>query len=1280
MKALSIRVYHYSLWLLLASLVSLALISMAGRLLLNQVEYFKEEIEQELARYGIKGVRLENIEGQFQGLQPFLRVKGASLSIPGREQSLSVNELSLQLKLVESFLKGELILQSLHSRIERLVLVRDEQGAWWLNDIPLSAEGKSDTRLDVVGFFQRLPAFVDIDIALIELQDRLHAVDYRIQHARLVNRFDHKQLSLQLSAQLPDSLGRRIEIFIKGDAIHQQLYVNAEKLRLERFQQLASLSQSALGQAQLSLKSWIDLKQFVPLKVVSQAKISELLLLPKDPTQARADAEPLQFRLLQRADAEEGRWRIHSEFMGIQKGARTFPDINTQLLLSKRADKPQLWVDRLELSLLDSILGDLLPDESARRLLSGLQAEATLSDVVAEIDAQVPLQSLVGFSFSGLGNRPYRGIPGLDGVDGAVVTRAGQARVRIDAKQLEMDFAGLFRAPLKLDTLAADAVLHFRDSTLYVEAEQFSVTSPDIALSGRLRLEAPANKRPFLSLRADYREGRVDAVHRYLPVAIMPQAIVHWLDAALQGGEVTRGDLLFHGRLQKPALLERQRSGVMHASFAVSNPQLRFLPDWPIATGGEGRVDFLNSGMSADLSRVGFAYSTVDRLNLQIPDLLKARLSIDINTRTQADDLLKTLSRLPILNLFDEVQSKTTVISGRVDSEIRLDIPLSKKLNRKITVTAKADLKSVDLSIPGWMVDFKQLKGLVTVDNERVSAKSLSGLYQGDKMRLSVIALPKAKRTKFYMQGELQSQHLLTLLPDYLRQPVSGASVWDVAVSVGHQPSDSSPLLEISAQSNLLGSRFSFPEPARVDGKQEQGFSFSAELFNGGRFPFRLSLDDRMKASGLLSFADTAANPLAWLNVQLGAGDSIQRTSGVRVKGRLAQLDVNDWFDYRRRYFSESDEGSAPFLQQVQSIDLAVEQMAVGGQQASASKLRLVNDGKQLQGSIDSSLARGSFELPYRMDVTHPLIADLEYIRLKKSTSAESFNAAIADMPNLLITSKLVSYEGMEFDRLILSSRAEADLFVIEQLDLSHDKVQLKSSGRWQFEPQSKLHVSVFNIDIKGPHFGETVNKLGLGETIKGGKVDFNGQVGWNGEIYRINWPSLLGEVSLKLDDGYLRNVDPGAGRFVGLLSFNALPKRLFLDFGDVVKEGMQFNKIRGGFVIKGEQLETENLTMDSVSAKVRVKGATNLRSKTYDQSMVIVPKIGDTLPLIGTLAAGNTVGWGLLLLHKIFKKPIEKSVEIEYKVSGRWDAPQVDLISKPKSLQETDSAYESDY
>ena len=99
--------------------------------------------------------------------------------------------------------------------------------------------------------------------------------------------------------------------------------------------------------------------------------------------------------------------------------------------------------------------------------------------------------------------------------------------------------------------------------------------------------------------------------------------------------------------------------------------------------------------------------------------------------------------------------------------------------------------------------------------------------------------------------------------------------------------------------------------------------------------------------------------------------------------------------------------------------------------------------------------------------------------------------------------------------------------------------------------------------------------------------------------------------------------------------------------------------------------MTTQNAYLDSDAVRIKISGTTNLRAQSYDQFMTIIPKVSDTLPVIGGLAAGSQVGWGLLLLQKLFNKPIEKSVEIEYKVGGPWDNPTLVLLSEPEDFTE---------
>lgn len=1254
-----------SIWLILIALILAAILSISSRTLVSNVDSFKSEIEQELADYGITGVAFENITGSWKGFHPLLKIKGASLSIPGRTEALSINQLELSVKLIPSLLQVDLKLESLHAHVEKLILVHDKQGQWLLNDIPLTSTDEDTTsQLDIYALFKRLPDFVNIDIQLTQIRDQLNDVDYLIQDSSLNSSRQEDQLSMAFVAQLPSALGQQLTLNLKGDASLQQVYLDARNLNLVRLLQLAGKKVSPVIKARISLQSWAELDHFSLSELINEASLTEVRLGEKT-----LPEEAISLSLKQKIDQNSESWRIHTVVDDLRKASRKFTGFESQLVFDKNGSKPAFWLSAIKLGEMRELFSDSLQDSSFSQALDGMAPDANLQQLVAELDLQQLERSLLGVDFSSLSSRPHRSIPGVKTISGRLIAREGDSQLQIDDSPMTVEFTSLFRAPLHFDEFSTTLRMTLQDSGLLVETDSLTLSNSDVKLQARAWMEATKDKPPFLSLRASYQDGKAGSTGKYLPVSIMPEKTVAWLDKSIKGGQIPEGGLMFHGRLQKLAQLDNNQSGEFHALFRVKDPDVSFLPEWPSARKGNGEVSFHNIGMDISFDNVQFASSTVDHVDLSIPNLLRSQLIIQGNTRSPAGAVVDTLEALPILNVVEDINRRKQHIGGVVDTHLELRIPLSSKVEEKLSIKARAELQDVELSIPEWMVEFKNVKGILAVDNANVSAPALDGLYYGDRASLVVTTNSEKNTTEFNLNGDLNSSNLAVLLPTYLQQPVKGISPWDIQVSVANNPSKLNTPILIHAESELSGTQLDFPQPFLVKSDEKRRITFDASISSANELNFKAALIDRVYSSGKLQLQNQSDDRLSVLQLNFDADEALQKKSGYHMTGHIDNLNLNDWDSYLKQYFKDSTDTSS-ILKQIQLVNLTVDDLIWANQRVKESKISIQNNGFYISGNIDSSLARGSIRMPYQVDNENPFTADLEYIRLQKSEIENDLTPEIEDMPNLLINSKIVSYESMEFSDFILRTQNSENVFDIKQLDFSRDGVALKSSGHWQYDDETDEHVSVFNIKIEGKQFGQVVSALGLAESIRNGEINFDGQIGWAGRLFDMNWPTLIGEVELKLKDGYLVNVDPGAGRLVGLMSFSALHKRLFLDFGDVLSEGMQFDEIKGLFKIKGETMTTTNASMDGASAVVKVSGTTNLREKTYDQSMIIIPRVGDTLPILGTLAAGSSVGWGLLLLQKIFKKPIDKSVEIEYKLSGSWEDPVIELTSKPEPVE----------
>ncbi len=675
-------IHRISLWVVVAALILAALLSLAGRVLIDNIEYFRSDIERELADYGIQGVSLDNLEGSWRGFHPSLKVRNASLSIPGRSQALSVNELELSVKLIPSLLTADLQLESLHSKIEKLILVRDQDGFWSLNQIPLRPAEGSSRGMAFEAIFNRLPDYVSMNIGLLQIRDQLYDRDYLIQNSQLHSSRDSDGLAMKFESRLPATLGQSVTLMFRGNGDDQQLYVEADNLNVVQLLGLSPLPTADLHSARFSLRSWMYLHEYRIKNVVNQGRLTDLTWESNPTVSAAVSADIRQLLSL-----DQDNWLVNNRISNIKRGQQGFADLNQSVLWQPSQAKTTVWIPQLDVAELRALLVDMQPDHPWHQRVEQIQPQAVLNNVMLEVDHEQPLDSLLSLDFSQLNSLPYARVPGVQGLTGKLLMRQGKARLDLDASSAAVNFTDVFRDPLEFSTLTTTSYINLTPQRVLVEMPSFALTNPDIELQGRMWMDLVQGQKPFMHIRANYTDGNAEATSRYLPVNVMPENTVKWLDRSIRGGDITAGDLLFHGRAQKMSVMQRERSGVFHALFDVRDPEVEFLPDWPAVSGGSGSASFLNTKMELDFSQVRFAESYIDDVRVSIPDMTRSRLIIDSKTESNADDLLSTLSQMPILDAFDLVEEKHTRASGQVRSDLYIEIPISRKIkNREPTI------------------------------------------------------------------------------------------------------------------------------------------------------------------------------------------------------------------------------------------------------------------------------------------------------------------------------------------------------------------------------------------------------------------------------------------------------------------------------------------------------------------------------------------------------------------------------------------------------------------
>ena len=92
--------------------------------------------------------------------------------------------------------------------------------------------------------------------------------------------------------------------------------------------------------------------------------------------------------------------------------------------------------------------------------------------------------------------------------------------------------------------------------------------------------------------------------------------------------------------------------------------------------------------------------------------------------------------------------------------------------------------------------------------------------------------------------------------------------------------------------------------------------------------------------------------------------------------------------------------------------------------------------------------------------------------------------------------------------------------------------------------------------------------------------------------------------------------IEPGLGKLVGLISLQALPRRITLDFRDVFSEGFQFDRISSSAQIDSGVLKLKEFRMRGSAAEVEMTGEIDLAHETQDLRVRVLPSLTDSAAL----------------------------------------------------------------
>jgi uncharacterized protein YhdP len=381
------------------------------------------------------------------------------------------------------------------------------------------------------------------------------------------------------------------------------------------------------------------------------------------------------------------------------------------------------------------------------------------------------------------------------------------------------------------------------------------------------------------------------------------------------------------------------------------------------------------------------------------------------------------------------------------------------------------------------------------------------------------------------------------------------------------------------------------------------------------------------------------------------------------VGGEIPHIDLDGWrhfFDKRKKEFlSDSFPLTVLIDTQINRLDAfsnTFENVKVNGQ-------FLKNDGLL---SIDGEKVSGKIALSRFGSDEAKISAHMTKLSMRKSVSKSQDLTRKSDESQSLIAIDAV-IEDFEFDDVELgavSFRAMPNdgYWDIRELSTITDGGILTMRGQWR--PGSEPRVE-YDVEFNVEDVGQYLFRLEGDELMDGGTGRLSGTVSWQGSPFILDLKTLNGTLNLEVQDGRFLKINPGAGHIISLLSLQALPRRITLDFRDVFSSGFSFDYISSEVVVTRGVARTDKLIMDGTSASVAITGSADLVQKVQDLEVFVTPKISGAASMAGAVAVNPAVGLAAYLAQKLLGNPFDRIATRQYFVRGSWSEPDVVRVQR---------------
>lgn len=1235
------------LWYFIVIILVVVAISMTlARSLISNVGELRGHIEDLASQYLEQPLRIETFDAKLIGFTPTFIFKNVSLlERSSNKVMVRFKEAKVGLSLFNSIKKRELTPKSFVINGINLVVTQNKNNTFKIQGIdvaefdPTKNISTEDSNELSNWLFQQDK--LKLENSTIHWYNSITDKVLKFSNINLVMNNNEERHTLSGDWQLQSSIAKRfkIELDMNGDILNPAswegaAYVKGEDVNITKFGIPTNLIPLKPASGIYNFEVWANFKLGQLKEIAGSSNVRHLKFnSSKLNTEIKIDKMSAVWRWDNLADG----WALNIDRFHYEVNKKVWP-LSRVLVESHHRHQPSsvidIYIDELDIEDANQFVQKIKLVEQKKLIkLKKIDPKGRISNThirfnVADIFSD---DFMFQTDFSNITTKPDAYIPGVKNLTGVVSTSNILGSMIVDSNEITIDFPKMFRYKIDVNKLTTRLDWRFLNKQWQLSTNNLSLNNNDIELNSNLQILFPEKKSPYIDLQVSFKKGNIASAGKYLPVSIMDQELIDWLDTSLKFGEVKQGGAVLRGRLNEFPYLNY--GGKFEVSLESNNFELEYLKDWPKMHSASADIRFTGSGFDINILKAKLLNSNINHANIYINDFTEPKLVISGEIDSTTQDIFKFLINSPIAN-----DSRSIIenfkITGNSKISIDINVPISEEMQKTQSsyYSGSVDIQDSKILFPNVNVEFNDINGMLGFSEKGFNSDNLSATIFDKKAKLRIYSLSKEKTYSHHIlvEGAIDSDTIKEKINIPLMENSSGTTKWQGIFNFGYSTPKKQIPASIVVTSDFSGINLDLPSPLYKAKNSKLPISFESQFISNDEFNINLSLDERIKIASSINISENAFK-LVSANINFDSNNKIKLNDNIiNVSGNIKSVDFSEWQDFIKKLDFGSNKASSDFITRDFKIIFDVDSYYI----------TVIEDD-------DSTLTDKN--------------------KQEVSNVIKSSNIDPRQIPEFSGEIRNIYYGTSKVGTLSFDFEHTSNGFDIKKLNLVSDDYNVSSTGIWHIFPNNnKLsYITKFtNVKFVSTNLGSTLTSLGFQSVLNKGKSNSEMTIWWHDSPFDFSVKKLNAEISVNVSDGEILDIDPKAGRLLGLLSLSNLPRRLFGDFSDIFSSGLSFDTAVGKIRIANGIISTDNIRMTSSPAEIHILGETDLVKRSFNQKIKVIPNLTDTTAVIGGILGGLPALIATKILGGIID--LDKAEMRTYHITGSWEKPIITTIEVP--------------